>query len=572
MNPSAIRSGRDVAAQSLAGQSLARQAMSHTQSMSRDERRPPSDARYLPHITVAAPTLERITASASMQQAPSAVVVGAGIAGLTAARDLKQAGWRVTVLEARPRLGGRLLTCLEFGLATEMGGEFIDSARLHPQVHALTNDLSVPLVSSGMQRHMFALEGKKVTPESLEQVAPGAAQAYERFWVQAEALAAHINTADVLSTPFAQALDRLSVAKWMDTLDLPAQLRPLIRRELALEYGDPAKTSLLHFALHTKLYTNAHKSEIEAFRIQGGTQALIQALADSLNSDVQCQSAVTAVDWHADGVTLKYSKSSSDARCDGSSDGNGDDASDQSLSADYMVVATPLAPLRQVTFSPALPDSAQSAISNLTYADHSKTVLYFDHDCDESMPPEDGPDYVQTSGPLGGVWRAPRIDVTHKTASDADDDATDLPTGPYALVCYNLASEANINGGDEAQRESNYRAVLSALVGHQLPQAIRVLQQNWQSDIFSGGSFSAYGPGEVSAYWQVLREPIGPIVFAGEHTAQQYTGYIEGAVESGHRAAKQLLACAALKQQGPFDELRLAPQMLAQRATAKNAA
>jgi monoamine oxidase len=67
----------------------------------------------------------------------------------------------------------------------------------------------------------------------------------------------------------------------------------------------------------------------------------------------------------------------------------------------------------------------------------------------------------------------------------------------------------------------------------------------WSGEPRYGGSYAVYGPGQVTAHWQVLREPCGPIWLAGEHTAT-WTGYLEGAVESGERAANQIVTAAPL--------------------------
>lgn len=473
-----------------------------------------------------------------MRSAPSAIVVGAGIAGLTAARDLKHAGWQVTVLEARDRLGGRLFTHPEGGLATELGGEFIDSQRLHPQVHDLAKNLSVPLVTSHMHRQVFEVNGRRVKIEDIRQQMPEAARDYDAFWAAADTLAEQVNVTDVLKTPFAEQLDRLSVAQWMDTLNLDPRIRPLLDRELALEYGTPEQTSLLHFALHTKLYADADKSEEEMYRIEGGTQALIHALARDIEDNahiessarckIQTNAAVESVTWHKSGVSLSYQN--------------------HTVSADFLVLATPLPPLREVPFNPPLPEAAREAIFGLTYSDHQKVVIYDSPTATSdavahSRPDHDCPDYVQTQGPLGGVWQAP---VAGNPAQQAKTTDADSSTNVQAYISYNLAQESVPLSTESSRCRQQFAQAISQVTGKPIVQPSKLIQQHWHLEAFSGGSFSNYGPEEVMAYWSVLRAPCGPIVFAGEHAAAQFTGYIEGAVESGHRAAAQLISMAQM--------------------------
>jgi monoamine oxidase len=455
---------------------------------------------------------------------PSAILVGGGIAGLTAARDLKQAGWDVQVLEARARLGGRLWTCRDNGLATELGGEFIDSESLHTWTHALAQSLGVEMVPSQMHRQVYEVNGRQVKVDELDTLAPDLKAAYDRFWAQAEHLALPINLDQVIETPDAQSLDQRSLGDWMDSLNIRPELRPILDRELALEYGDPRQASLLHFAFQTKLYSESAPSEQEMYRIKGGTQSLIDGLEKILKEDITCNAPVSTVNWQTAGVTVSYN--------------------DRSSTADYLVLATPLPPLRKVSFSPPLPKAAQEAITGLTYADHNKAVLFYD----QPLVHEDL-DYVQTQGPLGGVWYAP---------NGASPEGEALSPDGGARICYNIESEAFNQNNDPAHIAHTYSQAIGRLDRKPPVVPDRFFLQNWRQDAYAGGSYSSYGPGEVCAHWQILREPCGPIVFAGEHTATRFTGYIEGAIESGHRAARQLIAAAASeskKRGNPRDEI-----------------
>ncbi len=181
------------------------------------------------------------------------------------------------------------------------------------------------------------------------------------------------------------------------------------------------------------------------------------------------------------------------------------------------MLACSLVPLRSVQFAPELPVPLSRAIRELGYGTITKTALQF-----ESRRWPEG--YATTSLPAQRVYE-PTVDQGGESG---------------VLMAY-----AGGDGGrrlavlDEPARIAAVADDLRAMYG--LTEApIGAFSRAWSNEPRFGGSYAAYGPGQVTAHWDVVRRPCGPIRLAGEAVAT-WTGYLEGAVESGERAAEEIL-------------------------------
>ena len=314
------------------------------------------------------------------------VVVGAGLAGLTAAHELERRGFDVTVLEARSRVGGRVRTIRhEFaeGQHAEAGGEFIDTN--HLEILRLVRRLGLELedVRNGWgdredavyrdgRRHPYGLVATKPVRREID-----------RFWQEIAELAAPLDPADPVAA--GERLDARSVADFLDDIELEETARFFVEQQAVIgEYTvEPTDLSLLFFAALEKLYEDVPESGIEAFRIRGGNDRLPQRLAMSLRSDVILGSAVTAVDRSSHGVTVAVG----DTRFD----------------ADYCVLAAPLPALRAVAFEPPLPDELGAAVAGLQYGVAAKTLLQYETRVWRS---EGFTGDTATDLPIGMTWEA----------------------------------------------------------------------------------------------------------------------------------------------------------------------
>jgi monoamine oxidase len=424
-----------------------------------------------------------------------AIVVGAGLAGLVAAGDLGARGFRVTVVEARARLGGRVHTArFAGGQHAEAGGEFVDVN--HRALLAL------------VRRSELGLENVRRGGVDL----PGAAylrgrrfDADDLYTPRVEAqIARYERRMEALARRPAAGLDARSVASLLDELALGPAARFLVEHDLRDEYTvEPDRLSLLFHARAWKLTEDVPESGIEAYRVRGGNSRLPRALADDL--DVQLGTPVDAVVATAGGVRVETGA--------------------RALRGDFCVVAAPLPALRAVRFDPGLPARHAEAVRDMQYGTGVKTLLQYRR----------------------RIWRSQGFngdtftDLTVGTTWGATDGQ---PGTPGVLLGYTGAAAGTALGELSApERVARVAGELDRIYPGSRALLARAGTYAWQRERFTGGTYTAYAPGQMTRFAAAIRRPHGRIHFAGEHT-DAFASYMEGAVRSGHRAAREIAARA----------------------------
>jgi monoamine oxidase len=266
--------------------------------------------------------------------------------------------------------------------------------------------------------------------------------------------------------------------------------------------GDPRRISLLHL-VHELTGEEEQGPEGTFHRVRGGNDRLPRALAERLRARVRHGAVVRRVEHGAGGVRVGV-------RANGRA---------QAFEAEVAVVALPVAPLREVTFVPPLPAAHRRALAKLGTGAVTKTVLRLKDRGAER------PGFAYGSAlPIGAFW-----------------DAGEHLPGKPALLALTAGGDASA----PLARPSERARVAWVAQNQPLVAPSDVLEGrsvSWEQEPWAGGGYATFDVGFPPALRAALAAPCSRLAFAGEHTSLHFQGYVNGAVETGRRAAEQALA------------------------------
>jgi monoamine oxidase len=430
----------------------------------------------------------------------SVLIAGAGLAGLTAARDLSIKGADVVVIEGRNRVGGRVYTRRDpfrHRQHAEAGADLIDDTQT--EICQLITDV-------GLRRAQILPGGFTAVREG----GRGRIVKGRKGWFDlARRLQPEIRSFCVSERRWdgavARAIARETVAQWLERIRAPRDLRETARGLRGFFLADPEDLSLL--ALVDQFAEDGPPGGEKMFRIKGGNGRLPEVLAAGLGSRLKLETVLRAVRQLADGVVATVESS---GRLD-------------QVRVDYLICALPATTLRDVQFDPQMPEDQRSAITKLKYGAATKTALQFDK---ATWRKRGQPRAYGTNLSVGAVW-----DANEEQKGDA---------GILTLLAGGRASAET----QQLLAAGGAERIVRRLTWMDLKQTSLLASNSvsWEHDPWARGGYAffdaAYDPGIRS--W--LARPFGRIFFAGEHTSLKWQGYMNGAVESGLRAAEEVAA------------------------------
>jgi monoamine oxidase len=448
---------------------------------------------------------------------PPVVVVGAGIAGLTAAYRLQQAGVPVRVVEAQSRVGGRMFSlrgAFPDGQVIELGGELIDSNHVH--VHGLARELGIVLddlaeadPAQAADRWFFGGAARSDV-EVVEAYRPVAARV-------ARDVASLADPDVTYRTPGgAEALDRLSLAEWLEQAAPEPWFRDLLDVAYTTEYGlEVAEQSALNLLLLIdsdpdpfRIYGDSD----ERYHTRGGNDLLTTALADRLGPAVETGSHLEALRPRADGSFLLSVRRGATTR---------------DLPASHVVLALPFTLLRDVALDVPLPPVKRKAIDEMGYGTNAKLMMAFQSRVWRERHRASG--IVVTDLPFQVTWE------TSRGQAGRAGVLTNFTGGRQGLrVGEGSAAEQARRVVTDLERV--FPGVAAARGG--MPEA----RFHWPTHPYTRGSYAALRPGQWTGLHGAAAEPVGRLHFAGEHCSLHAQGFMEGGCETGHAAAVAILA------------------------------
>jgi monoamine oxidase len=423
----------------------------------------------------------------------SCIVIGAGLSGLAAAYELTKARWRVIVLEARDRTGGRVRT-FRFPeaphLYCELGGEWV--GRGHKHMKALCNEFGL----EPLKRHAFDfsfLERGKINGPFKVGKWPFSTKAQIAF----DTLRDEAKT----WTPRAQEiLDRKDW--WTILRDRGFTRKELLRRDLmdSTDFGESIR-QVGGFSAAAEYFSSNKNDEMD-FRIKDGNIRLVDALRNKVThryGRVLLNQEVNVIRQDRQGVHVSTSRG-------------------RPHHAAFCICTVPARTLTKIKFIPSISDDQWDAAKQLQYARIMKTVLLFKE----------------------RFWmenRTTKFSCFTDGPSDFIFDSTLYQEGASGILCsYAIGDKA-----DDLNACS--RQTLKALIDQDLrrifpcaPAAAAIEAQPWQEDKYTQGAYALYRPGQWFGLRAILQEPHERVYFAGEHLAEEQ-GFMEGAVVTGQDAA-----------------------------------
>lgn len=436
---------------------------------------------------VVAPTEEE-SMTDPLSTSADVLVLGAGIAGLAAARTLTDKGLSVIVLEARNRIGGRLWTDSSLGLPLDLGASWIHGVNGNP-IAKLAKDFGIKTVpTDGENAVEFTADGSEL-PDGV--------------WAEMEALfediyeeVAEMQDSTDEDMSLQAAFDLVVASRGLSDEDLH-RLNYYVHIVTALEYGADAKDLSLWW------WDQDEELGGEEVIFPGGYNQISDRLAEGL--DIRLGEIVKVVRYGSDGVEVETSQ------------GN--------YVADKAVAAFPLGVLKQasVKFEPPLPESKQSSIERLGMGVLNKVYLKFP----EAFWDED----VETISYVGerlGEWC---------------DWLNFLPfTGEPVLMAFHGGEKGfALEELSDDEIAAGAMQTLRVMFGDDIPEPEGVLITRWGQDPFSFGAYSHIPPFATGEDYDTLAEPVdGVLFFAGEATSREYPSTVHGAYLSGVRAAEEM--------------------------------
>ncbi|XP_061173212.1 amine oxidase [flavin-containing] A-like [Saccostrea echinata] len=461
-------------------------------------------------------------------------VIGAGVSGLYAARCLTQKGLRVIVLEARERVGGRLYTKIteEHG-PVDLGGAYIGPHQ--DRIIKLAEELEIDTY------HVFH-KGKTVLDLSTHGTIHYRG-VIPPFWSPFRILDLNhiVRTIDHMAkevpihTPWtakkAVEWDNITAQEFIDrncwSKCVASIIKVFIQSIMCAEPHEVSLLSLLwyvHSGGGVEIMSEVKRGAQER-KFVGGSQQVCLKMAAELGNKVHLNSAVVKIQQEENQDVLI------------------EDINGKKYQARYVISAVPLTILNKIHFTPALPDLKQQLIQRIPMGSIIKTVTYY----------------------KTAFWRD--LDFNGIAASDngpivvSFDDTKPDGSSP-GIMGFLLANQARDLCAltKEERRRAICRHYATVFRNQEFLKSIGYEEQNWMQEEYSGGCYSAVmPPGVLSVYGRVMREPFGKVHFAGTETATRWSGYMDGAIQSGERAVKELLERLQYSTDGLYEDEDVGP-------------
>ena len=449
------------------------------------------------------------------------VIVGGGIAGLTCAWRLAQAGVAARIYEAQDRIGGRMWSltgAFPEGQVCELGGELIDSN--HERIRALAAELhleldDLALYEPQLLKDLYHFDGRQYSDAEVVEAFGPVAERIDAAWESVTG-----ESVSYREPNGGEAIDNQSIAEWLDGAECSGWFRKLLdvayTTEYGLEVGDQSAWNLLMMIDTEPDPFKVFGDSDERFHVRGGNDLIPRRLAERLAGRIETGARLEAVAAKSNGdFHLTFRRG----------------ASSVEVAAERVVLALPFTLLREVRLDLSLPAVKRKAIDELGYGTNAKLMVGFSD----------------------RVWRQPR-GAAGRTPGSNGSVLTDLPfqltweatrmqPGKAGiLTCYTGGAAGVAMGqGTPAAQSERFARELERVFPGAAERRLGEARFHWPSFEFTRGSYASYRVGQWTTIGGAEGERVGRLHFAGEHTSADFQGFMEGGCESGERVAGEIL-------------------------------
>ena len=439
------------------------------------------------------------------------VVVGAGFAGMCAARALLAKGRRVEVLDARDRVGGRVKAGKIAGVTVDLGGQWVGAK--HTRLSAL-------LAEHGIAKAEQYLEGQSLTelngrrfrgPGDDVSLGKATDAAMARALERVANLTSEVPLEDPWNAPKAREWDRMTVEEWIRSQTRDPGARAMLRLMVeGLYTAEPDQVSLLFFLSYVKSGGRLEdlwntKDAAQAYVVPGSLHQLAGRMGAELHDVLELEAPVASIAQDARGATVL--------------------APSGSWRAERVIVTVPLPLSARIAYEPALPPARDALAQRSPMGSVIKYFVAYREP------------FWRRRGWSGEV-------TTDRPPTSGFYDASPPDASVGLLVGFIEGDDAiALTGRPSDERRGLIVRRVADLLGPEGAGAVDYVDADWPAEAWTRGCYGAFmGPGTLTTLGPSLRAPVGRVHWAGTETSPVWSGYIEGAIRSGERAAAEVNA------------------------------
>ncbi|XP_036966157.1 amine oxidase [flavin-containing] [Acanthopagrus latus] len=444
------------------------------------------------------------------------IVVGGGISGLSAAKLLKASGLNPVVLEARDRVGGRTFTVRNKETKwVDLGGAYVGPTQ--NRIFRLANEYGIKTYKVNEQESLVHYVNGKSYPfkgSFPPMWNPFVLLDFNNLWRTMDDMGKEIPREAPWKAPHAEEWDKMSMRELFEKICWTSTVRQFATLFVNVNVtSEPHEVSALWFLWYVKqcggtmrIFSTTNGGQERKF--VGGSGQISECMAKELGDRVKLQSPVYRIDQSGDMVVVET-------------------VDKQTYTAKYVIVATPPGLNLKMHFNPELPPLRNQLIHRVPMGSVIKCMVYYKEN------------FWRKKGYCGSMVIEEEGAPISLTLDDTKPDGA-VP----AIMGFILARKCRkLSELTKEERLKRICEIYSRVLGtEEALHPVHYEEKNWCEEEYSGGCYTAYfPPGILTQYGKVLREPVGRLYFAGTETATEWSGYMEGAVQAGERAAREVM-------------------------------